>query len=121
MTDRRRECYYRAPDGEECRMPFGATAGGPGCVAGLSALIRRLEASAASTSLAPGLAKARELLLEMARVAAEATADRLMYAIRAGSGPERETATRLTEECAIRRAALLSAVDAIDERTEDAE
>lgn len=123
MTMKCRECYYwiERPAGDDgCRLLIDRPEIGV-CVARLTARVRELEEREAKPDLTPGLERARELLLEMARVAAEATADRLMCAIRALSGPERDTAARLTEECAIRRAALLSAVGAIDERMEDAE
>lgn len=89
-------------------------------VEGLERGIQRMTEEARETkpSLTPGLERAREVLRELARGWADATADHLMDAIRAGSGPERETAARLTEECAIRRSALLSAADGIGEEAE---
>lgn len=120
MTVKCRECYYwiETPAGDDgCRLLIDRPEIGV-CVARLTARIREMEAREAKPSLTPGLERAREVLRELARGWADATADHLTDAIREGSGPERETAARVAEECAIRRSALLSAADAIGEEAE---
>lgn len=114
------ECYFRretVTGSVGCRLLIDRPEIGV-CVAQLTARVRDMEEREAKPSLTPGLERAREVLRELARGWADATADHLMDAIRAGSGPERETAARLAEECAIRRSALLSAADRIGEEAE---
>ena len=123
MTDLCRECYYwiERPAGDDgCRLLIDRPEIGV-CVARLTARVRELEEREAKPDLTPGLERAREVLRELARGWADATADHLMDALREDAGPERETAARLTEECAIRRSALLSAADGIGEEIEGKE